>query len=199
LIKADNIEAFFESNHKFANAILVLRELLNSTEVKETFKWKMPTYTVNGKNIIGIGCFKNHFCLWFHQGVFLKDEQKLLVNAQDKTKGMRQMRFTNINEINKNSVLYYIKEAIENQKLGKEIKPVRTVKKDIVIPELLKTGFTNDSKFKDAFNLLTPGKQREYCDYINNAKRETTKLSRLEKIIPMILVGAGLNDKYKNC
>ncbi|WP_299888774.1 DUF1801 domain-containing protein [uncultured Lacinutrix sp.] len=197
--KATNIEAYFESDDKFAEALIILREILNSTEVEETLKWSMPTYTVNGKNIIGIGSFKNHFCLWFHQGVFLKDEQKLLVNAQEKTKSMRQMRFESINDINKTAVLAYIKEAIENQKLGKEIKPVRTTKKTISIPKELQETLDSAQEFKLAFNALTPGKQREYCEYITEAKRETTKISRIEKIIPMILKGSGLNDKYKNC
>ncbi len=44
---------------------------------------------------------------------------------------------------------------------------------------------------------LTPYKQRDYCEYIAEAKQQKTKESRLEKIIPMISKGQGLNDKYK--
>jgi len=131
--------------------------------------------------------------------VFLKDEKKLLVNAQEgKTKALRQMRFTSIDDIDKNVVLAYIKEAIENQKLGKEIKPNRS-KKETIIPNELKKELTKDAALNSSFNNLTPYKQREYCEHIDSAKREATKISRLEKIKPMILQGVGLHDKYKNC
>jgi len=87
--------------------------------VGETVKWSAPVYTVNGKNVLGLGAFKKHFGIWFFNGVFMKDEHKLLVNAQEnKTKALRQMRFETIEEIDKNLVLLYVKEAIENQKLG---------------------------------------------------------------------------------
>jgi len=111
---------------------------------------------------------------------------------------MLQMRFTSIDQIDKNLVLSYVKEAIDNQKAGKEIKPDRRKKETIVPPEL-KAVFDSDSKFNAAFQSLTPGKQREYCEYIASAKRDATKETRIEKIKPMILDGVGLNDKYKNC
>jgi len=128
----------------------------------------------------------------------LKDENKLLVNAQEKTKALRQMRFTNINEIDKDLVLAYVKEAIENQRLGKEKKPERK-KKDIIISFELQKELNSNMALNVAFKGLTPGKQREYCEHIESAKRDATKKSRLEKIKPMIIEGVGLHDKYKNC
>ena len=87
---------------------------------------------------------------------------------------------------------------MKNQKLGKEIKPERK-SKTVDVPAELTEVFNKNSELKKAFNSLTPGKQREYCEYIASAKREVTKTSRLEKIIPMIEQGIGLNDKYRNC
>jgi len=122
-----------------------------------------------------------------------------LVNAQEgKTKALRQMRFTSINDIDKNVVLHYIKEAIENQKSGKGVKPDRT-KNETVIPDELQQILNEDTNLLENFKSLTPYKQREYCEHIASAKREATKLSRLEKITPMILNGVGLHDKYINC
>ena len=124
--------------------------------------------------------------------MFLKDKHKLLLNAQEgKTKAMLQMRFTSIDDIDKNLILSYVKEAIENQKAGKEMKPDRTKKKTIIPPEL-QTALDSDANFKEAFNNITPGKQREYCEHIATAKREATKQSRLDKIKPMILEGLSL-------
>ena len=197
--KVSSVEEYIETNEKWSEALTLLRSIMLKTELVETLKWSIPTYTINNKNVCGIGAFKNHFGVWFFNGVFLKDEHNLLRNAQDgKTKAMRQLNFNTIEEIDKNLVLQYVKEAIENQKAGKEVKPDRT-KKETVVPEELQNAFDKDTALKEAFNSLTPYKQREYCEHIASAKREATKLSRLEKITPMILSGAGLHDKYKNC
>ena len=197
--KIYSVEEFIEKHDKYKDALELLRDIIISTEVEETIKWSIPTYTINNKNVLGIGAFKNHFGIWFFNGVFLKDEKKLLRNAQDgKTKAMRQLIFNSIEDIDKNIVLQYVKEAIENQKVGKEVKADRK-KKETVIPDELSAAFNKNKGLEASFNELAPYKQREYCDHIASAKREATKISRLEKIIPMIKNGVGLNDKYKNC
>ena len=145
--------------------------------------------------MVGIGAFKSSVGLWFFQGLFLSDPEKKLVSAQKKTRGLRQMRFYSIIEIDKKMVLRYIKEAIKNQKDGKEIKPVK--KSSVHVPKELKHELQKSSKLKSDFDSLTPFKKREYCDYITGAKRGETKKNRLKKIIPMISKGLGLNDKYR--
>ena len=197
--KIYSVEEYIESNPNYADELTMLRNIINSTELEETIKWSTPTYCLNGKNVLGLGAFKNHFCLWFHNGVFLKDPQNLLINAQEnKTKALRQMRFETKADINKNTVLAYVKEAIENQRLGKEVKPKKATKKVIIPPEL-KSILNTDKILFNSFENLTPGRQREYCEYISEAKREVTKQTRLDKITPMILKGIGLHDKYKKC
>lgn len=197
--KIYSVEEYIEEHPNFSDALSKLRNIILTTEVEETVKWSAPVYTVNGKNVLGLGAFKNHFGIWFFNGVFLKDKHNLLVNAQEnKTKALRQMRFETIEQIDKTIVLQYVKEAIENQKLGKEIKPERG-KKETVIPKELNLVLNSNKDLKSAFKNLSPYKQREYCEYIDSAKREATKQTRLEKITPMIMQGIGLNDKYKNC
>ncbi len=49
------------------------------------------------------------------------------------------------------------------------------------------------------FKAFTSSRQRELAEHISFAKREATKQSRIEKIVPMILDGVGLHDKYRNC
>ena len=197
--KVHSVEEYIEVNTHFKEELEVLRALILSTNLEENIKWSAPTYSLKGKNVLGIGAFKHHFCIWFFNGVFLKDEHNRLETAQEKTKALRQLRFNTLNDINKPLVLDYVREAIENQELGKEIKPKRTTKKDILVPKLLNEELKTNSKFKAAFNALSPSCQREYCNYINEAKREATKISRLEKIKPIILNGKGLHDQYKNC
>ncbi|MEZ4792503.1 MAG: YdeI/OmpD-associated family protein [Gelidibacter sp.] len=196
--KVDSVEEYIEVNSHFGEELTLLRQLANATELDETLKWNSPVYELHGKKILGIGAFKNHFGIWFFNGVFLKDEKKLLLAAQETTKGLRQMRFESMADIDKNAVMDYIKEAIENQKLGKELKPERKGN-EVNVPVELRTALKENSVFHDAFKQLTPGKQREYAEYIDTAKREETKLSRIEKIKPLVIKGVGLNDKYKDC
>jgi len=197
--KVYSVEEYIETNAHFDEALTILRNIINTTELEETIKWSAPVYALNGKNVVGLGAFKNHFGIWFFNGVFLKDEHGMLVNAQEnKTKALRQMRFESIAEIDEDIVLSYVKEAIENQRLGKEIKPDRS-KKETIIPEELQAALDSDKDYKTALEALSPSKLREYCEHIASAKRDATKISRLEKIKPMILQNKGLHDKYKNC
>jgi uncharacterized protein YdeI (YjbR/CyaY-like superfamily) len=125
----------------------------------------------------------------------LKDEKKKLINAQeDKTKSLRQWRFTSKEEVNEKEVLEYILEAIENEKQGKVIKPT---KKETIVSELLEKEMSQNPALAKAFQAFSPYKQYEFLEYIETAKQEKTKLSRIEKIIPMVLGHIGLNDKYR--
>lgn len=197
--KIYSVEDYIEVNAHYAEELTLLRQIIQSTELEEIIKWNAPVYALNGKNVLGLGAFKQHFGIWFFNGVFLKDNHHLLVNAQEnKTKALRQMRFSRKADINEAAVLSYVIEAIENQRLKKEIKPQRQTKR-ITIPKELKDNLDSNKELSASFNTLTTGKQRDYCTYISEAKRESTKLSQLEKIIPMIIKGIGLHDKYKNC
>ena len=195
-MSSEKIEAFYAREHTFQKGILKLRDIILKTELEEQLKWGAPVYTINNKNVLGIMAFKKHFGIWFFNGVFLKDPLGVLQNAQEgKTKAMRHWKFTNTEDIDQNAVLSYVREAIANQKKGLEVKPER--KKDTEIPALLQNQLGKDTLAKKAFEKLTPGRQREYCEYIDSAKQEKTKLSRIEKILPMIKEGKGLNDRYR--
>lgn len=192
----EKIEAYYSKTQKFKEGIAQLREIALKTELVETLKWGSPVYTINNKNVLGILAFKNHFGIWFFNGVFLSDPRGVLENAQEgKTKSMRHWKFKAESDMDKVAVLSYIEEAIANQKKGLEIKP--SPKTEIVIPKLLKDVLLENTRLNAQFNTLTPYKQRDYCEYITEAKQQKTKESRLEKIIPMISKGIGLNDKYK--
>ena len=194
--KIEKLESFYESEHPYKGGIALLREIALKTEAVEDFKWSIPVYTLDGKNVFGIGKFKSYFGVWFFNGVFLKDPKKVLENAQDgKTKGMRHWKFHDLEEVNEKAVLAYMNEALENQKKGLEIKAEKT--KEVEVPELLQSKLDSDSVLKSSFEKFTPYKQKEFCEYIAEAKQEKTKLRRLEKILPMIQDGLGLNDGYR--
>lgn len=194
----ERVDAYIKKHEKWSAVLTTARKVLLSAKLEETVKWGSPTYTLDGKNLIGLAAFKNHCALWFHNGVFLKDPDKRLVNAQEgTTRGLRQWRFTEGEKLPVTVLRSFVKEAIANQRAGKEIKPQK--QKSVEIPEEMKVALDRSSKLKKAFSSLTPGKQKEYAQHIASAKQEKTRKSRLEKVTPMILSGIGLNDKYRNC
>ncbi len=192
------VDEYIEAAEQWHDELVHLRKILNSTDLEEGVKWGAPCYTVDGKNVIGLGAFKSYCGLWFFQGALLADNEGVLINAQEgKTKALRQWRFKSKKEINARRIKAYVKEAIDLQSRGLEIKADRN--KLVVIPPQLKRALAKNKKANASFNQLTKGKQREYADYVGDAKREETKLKRIEKVIPMIVAGQGLNDKYRNC
>ena len=190
-----SLDDYFENLDAHAELVLKLRSILLKTALTETLKWGLPTYQVDGKNLVGIGSFKTYVGLWFFNGVFLKDKASVLINAQDgKTKGMRQWRFEAIEEIEEELILDYVTEAIQNQKDGKEVK---AEKKPLILPNELKEILATDPLLSEKFDSLKLTFKREYAEYISEAKRPQTKTNRLAKIIPLIREGIGLNDKYR--
>jgi uncharacterized protein YdeI (YjbR/CyaY-like superfamily) len=164
--------------------------------MKETVKWGAPCYTINGKNVVGLGSFKSYVGLWFFQGALLKDDAEVLINAQkDKTKALRQWRFESVEDLNQAQILKYLKEAINNQEQKKGIKPDRS--KPLDIPLELKMALHDIPGLDASFKGFTKGKQREFAEYISEAKQEKTKQRRLQKIIPLVQQKIGLNDKYR--
>lgn len=190
------VDAYIEGAEDWQDELIQLRKILNSTGLEETVKWGAPSYTLDGKLVVGIGAFKSYVGIWFYQGALLKDEQGVLINAQEgKTKALRQWRFASKKEIKTRLIKAYVKEAMELQKEGKAIKPTRG--KPVDLPPQLKSALTKHKKAKAGYDGLSLGKKREYAEYIESAKREETKVKRLEKIIPMLVEGIGLNDKYR--
>ena len=193
-----SVDAYIEGAETWHDELVRLREIITRTELEETVKWGAPCYTLGGKNVVGLAAFKAYVGLWFHQGALLSDPDKVLINAQDgKTKALRQWRFTSAREIKVRRVTAYLKEAIELQRAGKTIKPVRQQPLDL--PAELVEALDRDAAAHAAFVALTPGRQREYARHVGDAKRAETRVKRVEAAMPLIAAGVGLHDKYRNC
>jgi len=194
----ETVAQYIAATKQWKTELTELRSILQSTELEETVKWGAPVYTSGGKNVVGIGGFKAYFGLWFFQGALLADKKKVLINAQEgRTKALRQMRMQSKNEIDRKLIKAYVKEAIGLAEKGVEIKADRN--KALTVPAELQSAFRRRGKARTSFQKLTPGKRREYAEYVDSAKRDETKQKRIEKILPMIESGIGLNDKYRNC
>ncbi len=176
----------------------VLCHILSKAGLTQTIKWGAPVFTYKGKNVVGAAGFKGYFALWFFNGVYLEDKECVLMNAQEgTTKAQRQWRFHSISDIDEELVLKYVKEAMTHTAEGKVHKPQ---KQPIpVVPGLLNEKFETEEGLQSAFEGLSLYKQKEYIEYLVMAKKLETQILRLQKIIPMIRSGRGLNDKYKDC
>lgn len=190
------VDEYIRGATKWRDELIRLRRILLDAGLEENVKWGGPCYMHAGKNIVGLGAFKSYVGLWFFQGALLRDRGKVLVNAQSGgTTAMRQWRFTSMTDIRVRPVTAYVKEAMALAAAGEEIRPERG--KPVVVPPELKRTLARSKTARDAFEHLTPGRQREYADYIASARKADTKTRRLKKILPMIVAGKGLNDKYR--
>lgn len=173
-----------------------MQRLIVKTALHKERKWGIDVFTYEGKNVIAWAGFKNFFSIWFYNGVFLQDPYKVLITASEgKTKSLRQWRFTDVSQMDEGRILEYIHESIQTVRDGKIVQPEPAPKAEV--DGLFKSALDQDPALKEAFAKLSPGKQRDYIGHIAEAKQEKTKKARLEKIIPLILQGQGLHDKYR--
>lgn len=176
----------------WAEAYILMEEIIQNTPLKKERKWGTDVYTLNGQNVVSWMGFNHFFSIWFFKGVLLSDPLQVLIAIGD-TKVQRQWRFSNVGELDKKSILAYIQEAIKISDviIPKEERP--EPQHPAELSEFLKA----NKDVKMAFDKLSKSKRRDYIEYIAVAKQAATKAARLEKIKPMILEGKGLNDKYK--
>ena len=99
----------WDKENQYSEEIELLKSIVNKTNLVETTEWGGIVYTYNDKNVLGIGGFKSYVGLWFFNGVYLKDEANVLINAQEGvTKALRQWRFASKSEIKEELILAYI-------------------------------------------------------------------------------------------
>lgn len=196
--KAKTADEFFEKAPLWRAELRELRKILLASGLAEEVKWGGPCYTLDGVNVVGVGAFKSYFGLWFFQGALLKDAKKVLINAQEgRTRALRQWRMRSADEIKPALVASYLKEAVALARAGKSVE--KSPPKQLIMPAELAKALSADKKAGAAFKALTSGRQREYADYVSEAKQAATKEKRIARILPMISAGGGLNDKYRNC
>ena len=189
------VDRFLDKAKKWKQEMKLLREICLDCSLTEEFKWMHPCYTFQGKNVVLIHGFKEYCALLFHKGVLLKDTNNILIQQTENVQSARQIRFTSLQEIIdlKSTIKAYIFEAMEVEKAGLEVPMKKT--SEFKIPDEFKVALDNDPDLKAAFQGLTPGRQRGYLLYFSQAKQSTTRTSRVEKYIPKILQGKGLNDQ----
>ena len=177
-------------NEEFRLLINIARE----TELLEEFKWGKPCYTLNDANVFLIHGFKEYCALLFFKGALLNDNANILIKQTDNVQSARQIRFKNSQQIlsMQNMIKEYIAQAVAVENSGVKVEFKKT-EEFVIVPELLNL-FNVDVVLKMAFEKLTPGRQRAYLLYFSSAKQQKTRISRIEKYIPKILNGKGMDD-----
>lgn len=175
----------------------LLRDIINKSLLKEELKWMHPCYTLNGKNIILLHCFKEYCAIMFFKGSLLKDKHNLLIQQTENVQFGRQIRFSSLSEVVQltNIIDEYIKEAIAVEESGLVVEKKKT--EDFVVPYELINMFKTVEGLKSAFEALTPGRQRGYLLYFAAAKQSKTRIARIEKNISQIFAGIGWNEFQK--
>jgi uncharacterized protein YdeI (YjbR/CyaY-like superfamily) len=188
------VDFFFAKESKWQKEYEKLRNIILECGLTEELKWGCPCYADQKTNIVLIHGFKDYCALLFFKGALLGDPEGILIQQTKNVQSARQIRFTNLQQIVKlkNALKAYVYEAIEVEKAGLKVKMKKTA--EFEIPEEFQKKLNKKAVLKKAFEALTPGRQRAYIFYFSQAKQSKTREERIEKYIPKILKGKGLDD-----
>jgi uncharacterized protein YdeI (YjbR/CyaY-like superfamily) len=188
------VDSFMKRADKWRAELELLREIILGCGLTEDLKWGQPCYDLDGKNVVLMHGFKEYCAILFHKGALLKDPEGVLIQQTKNVQSARQIRFTSVKDVTKlkKTVKDYVLEAMAVERTGLKVKLKKT--EDYELPEELESRLASNAELREAFAALTPGRQRGYIYFISQAKLPATRIARIEKNIPRILDGLGLDD-----
>jgi uncharacterized protein YdeI (YjbR/CyaY-like superfamily) len=188
------VDAFLKREKKWRKEFEQLRRILLASGLTEELKWGQPCYMIDEKNVALIHGFKEYCAILFHKGALLKDPQGVLIQQTKNVQAARQIRFTSAEAVVKleKTLKSYLREAIEIERAGLKVPLKKTA--DFELPEEFEAQLARNAKLKAAFAALTPGRQRAYIFHFSQPKLTKTRTARVEKHVPRILKGLGLDD-----
>lgn len=188
------VDGYIRKNKQWSAPLQRLREVVLGTPLTEDVKWRVPCYTLGGKNVVFLGAFKDACTLSFVKGVLLKDPRAILQRIGENTQSAKLVKFTTVDEIDRLAPVLrdYILEAIAVEQSGQKVAMKSTA--DFPVADEFQQQLDGNKKLKAAFEALTPGRQRAYLLYFSGAKQSKTRAARVEKVTPQILAGKGLDD-----
>lgn len=188
------VDFFFQQADKWQAEFTKLRMIVLECGLTEALKWGQPCYTLENSNIVLMHGFKEYCALLFMKGALLPDPHGLLIQQTENVQAARQLRFTNVQQIIElEPVLQrYVEDAIAVEKAGLTVELKKT--EEFPMAEEFINKLEEVPGLQDAFEALTPGRQRAYLLYFAAPKQAKTRVARIEKCIQLILEGKGLND-----
>lgn len=189
------VDWFFDKAGMWQEEVEKMRMIPLACGLTEELKWGCPCYTFQKNNIILIHVFKEYCAFLFFKGALLDDAHGILIQQTENVQSARQVRFTNVMEIVKLAPILkaYIIKAIEVEKAGLKVDLKKTA--DFPVPQEFQSKLDHIPALKTAFEALTPGRQRGYLFHFSQPKQSKTREARVEKYIPQILSGKGLDDE----
>jgi len=188
------VDAFLKRQDKWRAEFEKLRGILLDCGLTEELKWGQPCYALDGKNVALIHGFKEYCAILFIKGALLHDSKGVLIQQTKNVQAARQIRFKSVQEVTKleKTVKAYLRKAIEVERAGLNVQFKKT--EDFGLPEEFESRLAANARLRAAFAALTPGRQRGYIFHFSQPKLSTTRAARVEKHIPRILEGLGLDD-----
>lgn len=188
------VDFFFTKAKQWKKEFEAMRAIALDCNLTEELKWGQACYTFENKNIVLIHGFKEYCAFLFFKGALLKDPKNILIQQTKNVQAARQISFTNVGEITKlkATLKSYIYEAVAVEEAGLKVAFKKT--SDVEVPEEFQNKLDKKPALKKAFDALTPGRQRAYLFYFGSAKQSKTREARIEKYLPKIMEGKGLDD-----
>lgn len=188
------VDFFFDKATKWQEELEQMRTIALECELTEELKWGNPCYMYQNNNVVLIHAFKDYCAFLFFKGALLDDTDGILIQQSENVQAARHIRFTNLQEIIdlKPILKTHIYEAIEIEKAG--LKVILKKTSDFPVSEEFQKKLDENPELKQAFEALTPGRQRAYLLHFSQPKQAKTREARVEKHSQNILDGKGLND-----
>lgn len=189
-----DVDAYLADSERWPDEIAAIRPLLLSRGLVETIKWGKPCYCIDDdENVVLLQEFVDHLALMFFRGVLLEDREQVLDAQGPNTHGPKRIKFTSVGDVESLAgvVTEYVDEAIHHVRVGTDLPPRPEEALAIELQERL----ADDDQLAEAFDELTPGRQREYNLHISAAKQAETRNRRIDRVVPRILERKGLRDR----
>lgn len=189
------VDGYIRKNKQWSAELSVLRTILLDSELTEDVKWRVPCYTLDGANVVLLTCLKASCVIGFTKGALLKDPHGVLVQQTENSQTVRVIKFANVDQIKKLTPVLkaYVKEAIAVEKAGLKVEFKKI--DAFAVPEEFQSRLDADTNLEAAFEKLTPGRRRAYLMHFAGAKQSKTRAARVDKCVPRILDGKGLDDE----
>jgi len=188
-----DVDEFIARSTKWPHELAAMRPVLLASDLTEQLKWRQPCYSIEGHNIVIMGEMNAGMTLGFFKGTLLSDPEGVLRDNGPNSRSVKRMFFTSVDEVEQlaDTVSRYVHEAISVELSGAAVAPAA---EPLLVAELQER-LDADPELKAAFEALTPGRRRYYNIHIGEAKQPATRAARVEKCVPKILAGKGLQDR----
>lgn len=189
------IDAYIAKARPFARPILEkIRERIHAVmpEVEEAMKWSHPTYCKDGKIVLGTAAFKEHAAVNFWRG------QELGLDTRDGAMGQLG-KLTSVEDLPKDLDRMIARAAELSTRAPKPRKTKHEPRPQPVMHPEFAASLERAPKARASLEAFSPSAQREYLEWIAEAKQDATRQKRIASAVEWLSQGKRRNWKYETC